>query len=158
MGKNLGFRAWFYFRQGWSTYFAFIFAAINTLTVTYYLAIENLPVLKQFFPSFILYLITVSVIGIPVLVSIGYVHYKRSSAYKAEAAINIESNPYIKRLLSSMEVILLSHLKTTQLLSKLSKNEKLSSTELDELSALEKLLASQIDDKLDIDLRKRKND
>ena len=38
--------------MGWGTYFAFIFAAINTLTVTYYLAIENYPVLKAIFPSF----------------------------------------------------------------------------------------------------------
>ncbi len=158
MGKHLGFRAWFYFRQGWSTYFAFIFAAINTLTVTYYLAIENLPVLKQVFPSFALYLVTVAAIGIPLLVLIGYVHYKKSSAFKAEVAINIESNPYMKRLLANMEVVLLSHLKTTQILSKLSKNEKLSSMESDELIQLEKLLSSQIGDKLDIDLRKSKND
>ena len=142
MGKHLGFRAWFYFRQGWSTYFAFIFAAINTLTVTYYLAIENLPVLKQVFPSFALYLVTVVAIGIPLLVLIGYVHYKKSSAFKAEVAINIESNPYMKRLLANMEVVLLSHLKTTQILSKLSKNEKLSSMESDELIQLEKLLSS----------------
>ena len=40
--KNIGFRFWFYFRSGWSTYFAFLLAALNTLTVTYYLAIENL--------------------------------------------------------------------------------------------------------------------
>ena len=48
--RNIGFRGWYYFRQGWSVYFAFIFAAINTLTVTYFLAIENYPVLKEVFP------------------------------------------------------------------------------------------------------------
>ena len=53
MGKNLGFRAWFYFRNGWSMYFAFMFAAINTLTVTYFLAIERVPFLTTIFPSFI---------------------------------------------------------------------------------------------------------
>ena len=47
MQKKSGFRGWYYFRQGWSLYFAFILAAINTLTVTYYLAIENLPFLKE---------------------------------------------------------------------------------------------------------------
>ena len=50
--KNLSFRGWYYFRTGWSTYFAFILAAINTLTVTYFLAIENYPSLKLVFPSF----------------------------------------------------------------------------------------------------------
>ena len=52
MKQNIGFRAWFYFRQGWATYFAFIFAAINTLTVTYYLAIENYPFLNNIFPPY----------------------------------------------------------------------------------------------------------
>ena len=54
MQRNLAFRAWFYFRNGWSTYFAFIFAAINTLTVTYFLAIERAPSLQAIFPSFLM--------------------------------------------------------------------------------------------------------
>jgi hypothetical protein len=62
---NKGFRGWFYFRQGWSMYFAFIFAAINTLTVTYYLAIDNYPFLKELFPTFIHYIIIVVTIGVP---------------------------------------------------------------------------------------------
>ncbi len=49
--RNIGYRAWFYFRMGWSTYFAFILAAINTLTVTYFLAIENYSELMAVFPS-----------------------------------------------------------------------------------------------------------
>ena len=52
--NNLSFRGWFYFRMGWATYFAFIFAAINTLTVTYFLAIENYPFLTIIFPPKIL--------------------------------------------------------------------------------------------------------
>ena len=46
MSRNRGFRGWYYFRMGWSTYFAFMFAAINTLTVTFYLAIEKYPGLE----------------------------------------------------------------------------------------------------------------
>ena len=94
MGKNPGFRAWFYFRQGWSTYFAFIFAAINTLTVTYFLAIENYPFLQGFFPSFLHYVVITSCIGIPLLVLIGYAHFKRTPSFRAEADVYIESNPY----------------------------------------------------------------
>tara|TARA_B100000749_G_scaffold166733_1_gene128113 strand:+ start:57 stop:191 length:135 start_codon:yes stop_codon:yes gene_type:complete len=41
--KNLGFRGWFYFRTGWATYFAFMVAAVNALTVTFFLAIEKYP-------------------------------------------------------------------------------------------------------------------
>ena len=81
MTKNsLGFRSWYYFRMGWGTYFAFIFAAINTLTVTYYLAIEKVPELTLIFPNFIQYILIITTIGIPVLVVVGYVHYKRTVA------------------------------------------------------------------------------
>ena len=75
MSRNVGFRGWFYFRQGWSVYFAFIFAAINTLTVTYFLAIENYPFLKEIFPSFFHYIVIVVTVGIPCLILIGYAHY-----------------------------------------------------------------------------------
>ena len=68
MKKNLGFRSWFYFRQGWSSYFTFILATVNTLVITYYLAIENLPILQDIFPSFTYYMLTFVIIGIPLLV------------------------------------------------------------------------------------------
>ena len=88
----------FFFREGWSTYFAFIFAALNTMVVTYYLAIENIPVLKEIFPSFYIYLLVTAVFGIPTLIFVGYGHYKRSGAFAAEAAINVESYPYLYKL------------------------------------------------------------
>ena len=87
MKQSVPFRAWFYFRMGWATYFAFVFAAINTLTVTYFLAIENYPVLQQIFPSFVHYVVIVILIGVPLLILIGYIHFKKSPSYKAEAAV-----------------------------------------------------------------------
>ena len=98
---SLGFRAWYYFRMGWSTYFAFIFAAINTLVVTYFLAIENYPSIKAIFPSFEIYIIIICTIGIPLLTIIGYTHFKRTKARKAEVDILIETNPFtntVKRI------------------------------------------------------------
>ena len=71
MVKNTGFRSWYYFRMGWSTYFAFVFAAVNTLTVTYFLAIENYPILKEVFPTFAIYIIIIAGIGIPLLTFVG---------------------------------------------------------------------------------------
>ena len=47
------FRYWYYFRIGWSQYLAYVIGAVNTLTVTYFLAIENYPVLSAVFPSFL---------------------------------------------------------------------------------------------------------
>ena len=66
-----GFRFWYYFRSGYGTYFAFILAATNTLTVTYYLAIEKFPGLQEIFPSFGQYILIIACVGIPLLTVIG---------------------------------------------------------------------------------------
>ena len=139
------FRAWFYFRNGWSLYFAFVFAAINTLTVTYYLAIEKVPTLQNIFPSFLYYIITFVGIGIPVLVSIGYIHYKRSPAYKSEASIGIEVNPFNRRNLINSEMNLELNLNILDLILKLSNNEKLNDTELNQIKKSRQKLADYID-------------
>tara|TARA_B100000029_G_scaffold39557_1_gene36932 strand:+ start:329 stop:781 length:453 start_codon:yes stop_codon:yes gene_type:complete len=142
--RNLGFRGWFYFRQGWSVYFAFIFAAINTLTVTYFLAIENYPFLKEIFPSFLHYIIIVPLVGIPLLVFIGYAHYKRTASFKAEADINIEANPHFRRILINTEVLLPSYVKLLELIVKLSQNEKLSQEDMTQISKLKNELDDHI--------------
>ncbi len=129
MKKTLPFRLWLYFRQGWTTYFAFIFAAINTLTVTYFLAIENYPFLIQIFPSFILYILTVASIGLPLLVVIGYVHFKKSPAYRSEADISIESNPHERRMLINSETMLGMTSQLLNLMIKISEEQKLSESE-----------------------------
>lgn len=139
MRKKLGFRAWFYFRQGWSTYFAFIFAAINTMVTTYYLAIKNIPTLIEIFPSFLNYVVIMTGIGVPILVFVGYVHYKRSSAYSAEADINVESYPYFYKLPPgwNQEVVFPLYSVMTQLLVKISKNEKLTDEDIEKIKTLE---------------------
>ena len=129
MKKNLPFRTWFYFRLGWSTYFAFLFAAINTLTVTYYLAIEKYPVLFEIFPTFGQYVLYLGITATPILIFIGYVHYKKSPAYKSEADVVMESNPHAKRMLLNSETMLGLTLELLNLITKISNNEKLSDVE-----------------------------
>ena len=145
MEKNLGFRGWFYFRTGWATYFAFIVAGINALTVTFFLAIENYPSLNVIFPTFFHYIVIVVGVGVPVLVLVGYVHFKRSKSYRAEADILIETNPHIRRILQNTEVLLPSYLKLTEIMLKLSENKKLTDKELEEVSKLQKQLNKHID-------------
>jgi len=137
MNKKSGFRFWFYFRSGWSQYFAFIFAAINTLTVTYYLAIERYPVLLGIFPSFIQYVVIIISIGIPFLILVGYAHWKRTPAYRSEADIWMESNPYTARMLVNSEMLLKLNLKLTKLLLKQSNSEPLSDDEIEEITLLQ---------------------
>mgnify|MGYP001309865451 FL=1 len=130
MPKHRGFRGWFYFRMGWSTYFAFIFAAINTLTVTFYLAIEKYPSLEFIFPTFFHYVIIICSIGVPALVTIGYVHFKRTAARRAEMDVSYETNPYVARTLVNTQIILSLNLKLSEIILKLSTEEKLSKEEI----------------------------
>ena len=137
MYKNsVPFRGWYYFRMGWSTYFAFILAAINTLTVTYFLAIDNYPSLKLIFPSFEIYILIIVSIGIPLLIAIGYAHFKRTQAFKSEIDVMIESNPYQRRNTVNNEINLRVNLQLMKLLTKLVNAEKLDTSESENLKKL----------------------
>ena len=145
--KNIGFRSWFYFRTGWSMYFAFILSAVNTLTVTYYLAIEQIPFLKEIFPSFLHYVIIFVMLGVPILIITGLIHFKKTSARKAEVDISVETNPYQLRNLVNSEMILLLNMKLARIIFNSEKGEKISEDDLKELKLLleksEKFLANR---------------
>jgi len=147
MKKNLGFRAWYYFRQGWSTYFAFIIAAVNTMVTTYYLAIDKASFLKIIFPSFTIYSLVWIAIGIPLLIIIGYIHFKKSLAFTAEVDISVEANPYMFKLIPgyNKDVLFPMHLLMMNMFVKLSKNEKLNDEEIKEISEIQKKLQILID-------------
>ena len=145
MEKNLGFRGWFYFRTGWATYFAFIVAAVNALTVTFFLAIESYPSLSVIFPTFFHYIVIVVGVGVPVLILVGYVHFKKSKSYRAEQDILIETSPHFRRILQNTEILLPAYLKLTEIIVKLSENKKLTDKELEEVSKLQKQLNEHID-------------
>ena len=140
MKKNLGFRSWFYFRMGWSTYFAFVFAAVNTLTVTYFLAIENYPVLKEVFPTFIIYIIIIAGLGIPILTLVGYIHFKRTPSYRAEATVMYETNPFARRMFVNSELTLQINQKLIDLILRISKNEKISGDDISRIYEIQEKL------------------
>ena len=142
MFSKLPFRAWFFFRTGWSTYFAFILAAINTLTVTYYLAIEQAPILKELFPTFIFYMIFSASIGIPLLIAIGYIHYKKSPSYTSESDITVESYPYYYKLTPGFDkqVVFPLYMILTKMMKKMSSDEKFTDDELKEIDDLQKTI------------------
>lgn len=143
--KDIGFRSWFYFRNGWSIYFAFIFAAINTLTVTYYLAIDKAPFLKEFFPTFWQYVLIITGIGIPTLIAVGYAHWKRSAARKAEIDIGYETDPYKARILVNSEMLLKMNIHLLQMTIKLINNVNLTPEEIDEIQKSQKQISEFID-------------
>ena len=163
MAKNLGFRSWYYFRTGWSTYFAFIFAAINTLTVTYFLAIENYPVLKEVFPTFTIYIIIIVGIGIPILVLVGYFHFKRTPSYRAEATVMYETNPFARRMFVNSELNLQINQKLIDLILLISKNEKMSDDDISRVYEIQEKLNKFTDErtlsnKKDLDFMNKMNE
>tara|TARA_Y100000782_G_scaffold52214_1_gene58112 strand:+ start:186 stop:581 length:396 start_codon:yes stop_codon:yes gene_type:complete len=117
------------------------------LTVTYFLAVENYPVLDTLFPSFLHYVFIAVVIGVPMLVLVGYIHYKRSAAFSAEADINVEAYPYWYKLPPgwNKEVVFPLYLQMINLMIKISKNEKLSTDETKEMSDIQKSLSTLIE-------------
>ena len=155
MKSSKGFRGWFYFRMGWSTYFAFILAAINTLTVTYFLAIDNYPALKIIFPSFEIYILIMISIGTPLLIFIGYSHYKKTRAFTSEMDVLVETNPFLRRNTVNADVNLRLGIELINLILKLSKNT-ISEEELKHLENLKKEISDlvknrSLNDNIDID-------
>ena len=155
-----GFRGWFYFRMGWSTYFAFILAAINTLTVTYFLAVDNYPALKIIFPSFEIYVLILISIGVPLLIFIGYCHYKKTKAFRSEMDVLVESNPFLSRNTVNADLTLKLNLKLISLLLKMSTGEKIDKNEIDEIEKLHGNILKFVDERnfknnLDIDFLKK---
>jgi hypothetical protein len=64
----------------------------------YYLAIKNIPDLLNVFPHFVPFAVLATIVGGPMSVAIGWVHLKRSPAYRSEIDIGVEANPYYYKL------------------------------------------------------------
>ena len=160
MKTGTGFRAWFYFRMGWSTYFVFFLGATNTLTVTYFLAIDNYPALKTVFPTFELYIMITILILVPALVLVGYGHYKKTKAFTSELDVLIESNPFLRRNTVNTDINLRFNLKLIDLILRLSKNT-VSEEELKDIKKTQKEITDLIKNRslfndLDIDYINKK--
>jgi hypothetical protein len=132
MSKISILRSWYYLRIGWTTYLTFFLAAINSLVVTYYLAIKELPVLEQIFPSIFHYAIIITSILIPVMSITGYIYFKKSPQFTSEADILIESNPHWNRILKNTDVVLSTHNNILKYLIKKYSEENLSDHDVEQ--------------------------
>lgn len=141
------FRFWFYLRQGWSTYFAFAVAMVNTVTLTYYLAVENYPALNDVFPSFLQYAALVVAATVPLVALAGYVHFKKSPSYRADVDIMTESNPYAVRMKRNSETMLGLAIEILALVAKTSEGERLSDAEKERISRIREDLAAYMRDR-----------
>jgi len=140
IGRFFG-RVWFYFRMGYSTYLTFLLGYVSTLITVYYLAIKNIPQLLTLFPRFDAFSVLATVIGAPLSVAVGWLHYKNSPAYTSEMDIQVESNPYYFKYAPgyTKEALGPFYLETILLLKKLSaKSQLLDREEEERLDELER--------------------
>ena len=122
-------------------------AAVNVLTVTYFLAIENYPVLQVVFPTFVHYIVAAACIGIPALIFAGYVHHKRSAVFATEMEVYYESNPYWYKAAPGWQrdVVFPLYLNMLNLMIRMSKNENLTPDETKKMLDIQKSLETLID-------------
>ena len=80
------------------------------------------------------YFLIILSIGIPLLVLVGFVHFKRSRSFKSEVDILVESNPYQKRNTVNSELNLRLNLKILSMTLKVLRKENLSEAELQEIT------------------------
>jgi len=92
--NRLAYRAWYYFRMGYSTYLTFLLGYVTTLITVYYLAIKSIPSLLEIFPKFVPFAVLATVVAVPLTVAIGWIHLKRSRLYSSETDVGMEANPY----------------------------------------------------------------
>ena len=99
-------------------------------------------------------------VGIPLLIVIGYAHYKKTLAYKSEMDVLVESNPYLSRNTVNADLSLKLNLKLISLLLKTSTGEKIEKNELDEIEKLYRDISKLVGERsfkndLDIDFIKK---
>ncbi|MDJ0269042.1 MAG: hypothetical protein NXY59_00540 [Aigarchaeota archaeon] len=89
-------RRWYDFRNGHSTYLAFLLAFTNFIVINYRLVVEKLPELHSFFPSLTIFALFFVITYIPMAIVIGYLH--RTRQLKTEYKISFEANPIDAKL------------------------------------------------------------
>ena len=93
------------------------------------------------------YILVVSVIGIPFLILVGYVHYKRTAARKAEVDISYETDAYKARTLVNTEIAITLNMQLLDIITKISKKQELSAEGYQELEKLREKLAKFTSDR-----------
>ncbi len=105
------FRAWYYFRTGYATYFAFIIGFFSNIVVIYSLSIKPTIIsggtvgdyLNFAFPHLTNFIIVAVLVATPVCIYLGLLHMKRTGAFAADASVSTESNPYVYRVVPGKE-------------------------------------------------------
>ena len=76
------------------------------------------------------------------MIFVGYIHFKRTQAFKSEVDVLIESNPYQRRNTVNGEINLRLNLKLLDMLLKVSKKESLGESDLKDIEDLHSKMLS----------------
>ena len=95
------YRAWFYFRIGYSTYIAFFIGFASNIVVIYALAIK--PIHLPYFDRLWIFATVALLVAVPLSVIVGLFHMKRTGAFAADASVSLEANPYIYKVVPGKE-------------------------------------------------------
>jgi hypothetical protein len=101
--SKLLFRSWFYFRTGYGTYVAFFIGFASNIIVIYKLGISENNVIGPYFHSLTIFALVALAVLIPLCISAGLYHMKRTGAFAADASVSTESNPYVYKVIPGKE-------------------------------------------------------
>ena len=123
-------KIWFYFRAGYGFYFVFLISGMNALMIAYFIVLGSVEcqdgqtlestgryicAIRFVFPTFAHFVIGAVVIGAPLLITVGYLHYKKNQ-YGTNAHVNWTTNPYQKVTLQ-LFLELIAHMKKDEILN-----------------------------------------
>jgi hypothetical protein len=101
--RRILFRSWFYFRTGYGTYIALPVGVASNLVVLYELAVVKNHYLYPIFSSLTVFTLASLIVFVPVSIFAGLYHMKRTGAFAADASVQVESNPYIYKIIPGKE-------------------------------------------------------
>ena len=99
---------------------------------------SSVAILDTSSPAIPIAMMAAAIIGIPLMATIGYLHYKKAPAYSSEVDVGIERNPYVFKLQPgwNQKVVFPMYRVLTIMLVKLSNNEKLTDDEMAEIKKI----------------------
>lgn len=95
--EDLVFRGWLYFRIGHGTYWHYFLSFAQWIVIVYTLYVAKTP-LGVFFKTMRVFVLAFVPIYLSLSLLAGYFHYRLSKAYKKEAEVTTEENPYVFRV------------------------------------------------------------
>ncbi|NIN03675.1 MAG: hypothetical protein GTO44_09975 [Hydrotalea flava] len=109
MKKQTLHKLWFYYRHGSAYYVTQLIQMINTIILVYFVAGDKIFFIRDVFPHIAIFVIVAVGIGGPLVVFIGWLHYKK--AFKSEADIMTRQNPFNTNIMMPVMLHLVRHLK-----------------------------------------------